>query len=67
MTLPGRLSELTGTVCPAQVQHNGPLNLSLIPPLLQKEEIREKSVEALKTEFAGDLRFSRRPPTPWRA
>jgi hypothetical protein len=35
------------------------------PSLLQKEKIREKFVEALKTEFAGKgLRFSRGKSTP---
>jgi len=48
-------------VCPAQgLAQGSPLSLSLLPPLLQKEKIREKFVEALKTEFAGKgLRFSR--------
>lgn len=48
--------------------HSSPLSLSLLPSLLQKEKIREKFVEALKTEFAGKgLRFSRGTSTPRRA
>lgn len=42
-----------------------PLSPGLLPSLLQKEKIREKFVEALKTEFAGKgLRFSRGRSAP---
>lgn len=54
-----RLSEST-EVCPAGPGPQQPLSLGLLPSLLQKEKIREKFVDALKTEFAGKgLRFSR--------
>lgn len=60
---PRRLSTLTWSLA-----HSRFSELPSAPSPLQKEKIREKFVEALKTEFAGKgLRFSRGTSTLQRA